>query len=459
MTTPEEALNHVNPYSTPSDLRITDIRFADIVGAPMHCILLRIETNQGITGFGEVRDGASRTYAAMLKGRLLGENPCNVDRLFRRLKQFGGHARRGGGVSGIEVALWDLAGKAYGVPVYQMLGGKFRDRVRMYCDTDTPREPTEAAIRAALRSRLDKGFRFLKMDLGVKQLLHLDGALSGPVEEIERMRSWGRGRGGKHSPRPEKGTLAYYERRHRAFERINVRHPFTGVHFTEKGLDFLENLMAVARDEVGPEVPLALDHLGHIGVEECIRLARRMEKYTPAWMEDPVPWTFTDQYARLQGATTVPICTGEDIYLKEDFRPLLEAGGISVAHPDLLTAGGILEMKKIGDEAEAHGVAMAVHMAESPIACLAAAHCAVATENFLALEYHSADVDWWDDLVSGPPKPIVRDGFIELTDRPGLGIDSLVDEVIEEHLDPRYPELWRSTEEWNDEWANDRTWS
>ena len=112
------------------------MRVAEIVGAPFTSALLKIYTNQGIVGLGEVRDGASATYALMLKSRLLGENPCDIDRLFRRIKQFGGHGRQGGGVSAVEIALWDLAGKAYGVPIYQMLGGKFRDKVRIYCDTD-----------------------------------------------------------------------------------------------------------------------------------------------------------------------------------------------------------------------------------------------------------------------------------------------------------------------------------
>ena len=131
----EEILQNVNTNSRPSDLRITDLRVADIVGAPMHCTLVKIYTNQGIVGYGEVRDGADRKFILALKSRLIGENPCNIDKLFRRIKQFGGHARQGGGVCGVEIALWDLAGKAYGVPVYQMLGGKFRDKIRIYCDT------------------------------------------------------------------------------------------------------------------------------------------------------------------------------------------------------------------------------------------------------------------------------------------------------------------------------------
>ena len=147
----EDTLNHVNTCSRPSELRITDLRVATIVGAPMRCPLLKISTNQGIEGYGEVRDAASKRYALLLKNRILGENPCDVDRIFRRLKQFGHHGRQGGGVSGIEVALWDLAGKAYGVPVYQMLGGKFRDKIRIYCDTDVRGKNTGTEMGQALK--------------------------------------------------------------------------------------------------------------------------------------------------------------------------------------------------------------------------------------------------------------------------------------------------------------------
>jgi gluconate/galactonate dehydratase len=137
----EQALDKVNTHSSPSDLCITDMRFADITGAPMHCTLMKLYTNQDLVGFGEVRDAATKTYALTLKRLLLGENPCNVDKLFRRIKQFGGQARQAGGVCGVEVALWDLAGKAFGVPIYQMLGGKFRDKIRIYCDTDISGKP------------------------------------------------------------------------------------------------------------------------------------------------------------------------------------------------------------------------------------------------------------------------------------------------------------------------------
>ena len=178
----------MNPKIDPSTLKITDMRFADIDGAPKRCTLLKIYTNQGITGYGEVRDASSRTYAAMLKSRILGENPCNVEKIFRRIKQFGGDSRQAGGVCGIEVALWDIAGKAWGVPVWQLLGGKYRDRIRIYCDTDS--EGGGRDMGKALKDRMAQGYTFLKMDLGIELLMDVPGALSAPLGFLEKMREY-----------------------------------------------------------------------------------------------------------------------------------------------------------------------------------------------------------------------------------------------------------------------------
>jgi L-alanine-DL-glutamate epimerase-like enolase superfamily enzyme len=449
MADAEQALDRVQTSSRPSELRITDMRVAEITGAPFNSVLVKIFTNQGLVGLGEVRDGASATYALMLKSRLLGENPCDIDRLFRRIKQFGGHGRQGGGVSAVEIALWDLAGKAYGVPIYQMLGGRFRDKVRVYCDTDAEK-PSGTETGKRLKERMDLGFTVLKMDLGLMQIADLPGAVVSPAGTLEGLRS--------RDAQSRARTIEERRRRNAAYDAQNVQHPFTGLHFTDKGLDYLEQYIAEVRDVIGTEIPLAIDHVGHISLQNGIRLARRIEKYVPAWLEDVIPWQYADHYRQLQEATSVPICTGEDIYLKENFEPLLKAG-ISVIHPDLLTTGGILETKKIGDMAQDHGVAMAIHMAESPIAAMAAAHVAVATENFMALEYHSVDVPWWDDIVTGLPKPLVKNGFIEVPDKPGLGIDDVVDEVISQHLQPGVTGIWQPTDRWDDEHSWDRIWS
>jgi L-alanine-DL-glutamate epimerase-like enolase superfamily enzyme len=420
----EAAPQNVNRNSIPSELKITDLRVATVVGAPMTCPLIRIDTNQGISGYGEVRDGSSATYALFLKSRLLGENPCNVDRVFRKIKQFGGHARQAGGVCGVEMACFDLAGKAYGVPAFQMLGGKFRDQVRLYADTTESPDGHEQGRR--LRERMDNGYTFLKVDFGINLLKDVPGALGKPVGMAVR--------GGDR-----------------------VMHPFTGISITDKGIAFLSDYIAAVREEVGMEVPLSSDHYGHIDVNSCIRLARAMEKHNLAWMEDMVPWQLGDLMKQIKDAVDIPILTGEDIYLKEEFNKLVDMGAVDMIHPDLASSGGLLETKKIGDYAMERGVAMAMHFAGTPVSFMANLHCAAATENFVALEHHSVDVAWWEDMVTGVPKPIFQKGFAAPPDRPGLGIE-LNDEVVKAHLKPG-TQYFAPTPEWDEERSWDRLWS
>ncbi len=434
----------------PRDLRITDVRFADIDGAPKRCTLVKVYTNSDLVGYGEVRDASSRTYAAMLKSRILGENPCNVEKIFRRIKQFGGHSRQAGGVCALEVACWDLAGKAWGVPVWQLLGGKFRDRIRCYCDTDS--EGGGRDMGEALRERMERGFTFLKMDLGIELLTDVPGTLCAPLGFLEKMREYK-----KTVFSTPHGSIDPRAMRGEAYDLFNTAHQFTGIHLTEKGLDYLEKYMSDVRDVVGYEVPIAIDHLGHIPLEDCIKLAKRLEKYNLSWMEDALPWQDVKQWQQLHAATSVPLGTGEDIYLKENFRPILESGALAVIHPDVLTAGGILETKKIGDMAEEYGVQMNLHMAESPVGCMAAVHVAAATRNFMSLELHSVDVPWWGSLVN--PELKYDGGYITVPDAPGLGIESLNEELIREHLHVDFPEAWAPTTQWDGEWSNDRQWS
>jgi L-alanine-DL-glutamate epimerase-like enolase superfamily enzyme len=242
-----------------------------------------------------------------------------------------------------------------------------------------------------------------------------------------------------------------------AFELFTTAHGHTGIHITEKGLDYLEKYMADVREVIGWEVPIAIDHLGHIPYEDAVQLLRRLEKYHLSWAEDVLPWRNTEQWRQLHAATTTPLGTGEDIYLKEDFKPLLESHALAVVHPDLLTAGGIMETKKIGDMAEDYGVQMNIHMAESPIACMAAVHVAAATRNFMALELHSVDVPWWGDLVK--PALSYKGGFIEVPNKLGLGIDELNEKLIKKQACADFPPPWTPTKEWDKEWSNDRRWS
>jgi L-alanine-DL-glutamate epimerase-like enolase superfamily enzyme len=433
----EGAVKNVRRYSIPSQLKITDLRVAVITGAPMNVPLIRIDTNQGISGYGEVRDGGSKIYALILKSRVLGENPCNVDKIFRKIKQFGAPARQAGGVCGIEMALWDLAGKAYGVPVYQMLGGKFRDRVRIYADTTegVPGEklfkenghPDGAVAGKRLRARMDQGITFLKQDFGIGLLRDIPGTLSRPA-----------------------GTDLSGGAR--------VMHPFTGIEITDKGVEILAEYVAEIRSVIGMEIPLASDHYGHISVNSCIKLARAMEKNNLAWMEDMVPWQLGHLLKQIKESTTTPILTGEDIYLKEDFIKLIDMEAVDMIHPDLASSGGLLETKKIGDYSMERGVPMAMHFAGSPISFRANVHCAAATENFIALEHHSLDVDWWASMVK-TKTPLVEKGFAPVPEEPGLGIDDIVPEVIKQHLHPDHPGYFEPTPEWDKDRVNDRLWS
>jgi len=413
---------NVNTNSKPSELKITDVRIAVLRGVPMTSPIIRIDTNQGIYGLGEVRDGATKNYALELKSKIMGMNPCNVDLLFRKIKQFGGPARQGGGVSGVEVALWDLAGKAYNAPIYQMLGGKFRDRIRIYCDTTESNDPKVFGQR--LKDRVASGFTWLKMDMGVTR----------PPGEVTA---------------PD-GIRAQYGG-------LPMAHPFMATEITEKGLAGVCDFIAQIREVVGMTVPLSMDHFGPISVNSCIRLGKALTKYNISWLEDMIPWQETALLKKIADAVDIPILTGEDIYLKEPFQVLCSEHAVDIIHVDLLTVGGILETKKTGDMAQEYGVPMALHCAHTPIGALASAHAAAATENFLVLENHAVDVPFWSDLVDGIDKPIVNKGYITVPDKPGLGI-TLNEAACKQHLVPG--EGWfEPTDQWNTVRSNDAVWS
>ncbi len=418
---------NINTYSRPTDLRITDLRVVNMRALPFDVSLLRLDTNQGISGYGEVRDGASPTYALLLKSRLIGENPCNIDKIFRKIKQFGFHGRQGGGVCGIEMALFDLAGKAYGAPAYQLAGGKFRDRALVYCDTESVADGAEMGER--LKRRMEAGFKFLKMDIGIGLLEGIEGAIAAPAGALEQR---------------------------------GIMHPFSGVQLTDIGVDYLVEYVRQARAVIGYEIPLAADHFGPINVESCIRLGQALDPFSLAWYEDMIAWQLTEQWRQLKQSVLTPVCTGEDIYLKEGFLPLLEAGAVSVIHPDLATSGGIMETKKIGDLAQDYGVPMAMHMAGSPVSFLANVHCAAATENFYVLENHSVDLPWWEDLIDGIEKPLIVDGYAPVPEAPGLGFGELNEEAIRERMDRRPGRdagYFEASDAWDGEWSLDHLWS
>jgi len=430
--------SNVSRSSSPSDLKITDMRVA-VIGEGGRKPIIRIDTNQGIYGLGEVRDGADERYALFLKSRILGLNPCNVEMLFKIINQYGYHGRQGGGVCAVEMALWDLCGKAYGVPAWQLLGGRYRDKIRLYADTPGAKDPQAFAV--TMKKRVEEqGFTWLKMDLGIHVVANIPDALV-------NSKFWN-GATGQYDL---KDYMGYG----------NTLHPFTQVQITDKGLDGLCEYVEQVRNAVGYEMPLCADHFGHFDINNSIRFGKAMEKYRLAWVEDMVPWFYTEQWKTVSDAIETPTCTGEDIYmLRGGFKPLLDARAVDIIHPDLGTSGGLLETKRIGDYAEECGVAMAMHMAGSPVCFMANVHCAAATQNFLALEHHSVDSQWWGNLVKMVgSQPMITNGFANVPlDAPGLGIE-LNDEEVKKHLSKDVKGYFDPSPEWDQKRSHDRLWS
>jgi L-alanine-DL-glutamate epimerase-like enolase superfamily enzyme len=431
----------VNRYSAPSDLKITDLRYA-VTAVMGRTAIIRIDTNQGIYGLGEVRDGADERYALMLKSRLLGKNPCNVEMLFKSIKQFGGPSRQAGGVCAVEMALWDLCGKAYNVPAWQLLGGRYRDKVRMYADTPESSSPDEQKKLIKYRTE-EQGYTWLKMDLSI-------GELKGKPGTVVNSKFWENAQGALQQWGDQSNYMSYG----------NTMHPFTQIQITDKGFEELASIVENVRSMVGYEIPLSTDHYGHFDMNNCIRLGKSLEKYRLAWFEDMVPWQYTEQWKTISNALETPTLTGEDIYLLENFKNLIDNRAVDIIHPDLASSGGLLETKRIGDYAEEHGVAMAMHQAGTPISFMANVHCAAATQNFLALEHHSVDVPWWESLVKTTDgRKIIEKGFANVPlSAPGLGIE-LVDDVVKQHLHAKDKSYFAPTPQWDENRSHDRTYS
>ncbi len=431
-----QTTQQVKRASAPSDLKITDIRYC-LTAVMGGTAIIRIDTNQGVYGLGEVRDGADPKYALMLKSRILGENPCNVERVFKIIKQFGGQSRQAGGVCAVEMALWDLCGKAYNVPAWQLLGGRYRDSIRLYADTPSGQSPEQQQERIRFRTE-NQGYTWLKMDVSIGEIMDIPGCIVNPEILKEGRSQW------------QGGYMSY----------ANTSHPFTGIQITEKGLDELAKIVDNVRSMVGYEIPISTDHYGHFDLNNCIRLGRALEPYRLAWLEDMVPWQMWQQHKQITEALETPTTTGEDIYLLEYFRDLIDNHAVDIIHPDLASSGGLLETKRIGDYAEERGISMAMHQAGTPVSFMANVHCAAATQNFLSLEHHSVDIPWWEDLVvmTGKDK-IIENGYapVPLT-APGLGIE-LNEEVLKEHLHRSDSSYFAPTEEWNEKRSHDRIYS
>ena len=404
--------------STCDEMVITDLRYASIVHAPMNCTIIRIDTNLGISGYGEVRDAAAPELALQLKKYILGRNPCQVEDIFASIRKYGGPGRQGGGVSAVEMALWDIKGKALGVPVHKLLGTTLRDRFPMYADTPeiwgderfhADGRPNGIAVGTRLMERRRQGYAWLKFDFGIHLLENTADAF------VRRQR-------------PELGDAPHVE-------------------LSQKGIDTLVAFVAEVRSVVGEDIPLAADHFGPITEGTAIRLAQAIGPYHLAWLEDVVPWTEAASLRNIAAASETPILTGEDIFGLDGFQKLLEMQAIDYIQPDIATAGGVLETKHIADEAFKKGVPMILHYAGTPIGFAASLQVAAVAKNFVAIENHSIDVPWWMDLVKPTAKPLLDSGTAVLPDAPGLGVEPS-EEIIRAHIGSGG--YFEPTPEWND---------
>lgn len=416
----ERLVDRVNTASSPSDLKITDLRVARIA-APYDYILIRIDTNQGVYGIGEAHESSHSIDTLKYKSILLGQNPRNVDMIFAAMRPYGAFRSEGGGVSGIETALWDLVGKVYGVPCWQFLGGKYRDSIRLYADTPEPEEPTPEKIAEVVAGRQQMGLTVVKFDLGLGALEGYaphNGVMGAPAKDDYPLGRW-------HKARGQFGTQ-----------------------LTDAGLDRFVEIVAAVRAAVGPQLPLALDHFGPLTVKDGIRLGRALEGYGIAWLEDIMPVDDVESNRLVTEAIDVPTLNGEQAYLLDGLKDMIEQHAVDIIQPDLVTVGGLRETKKVADYAEKFDIPTVLHSAGSPIMFMANIHAAAAIRSFMCQEIHSLDIPFWRSLVTGLPDPLIVDGYVRVSEAPGLGID-LNEPALREHLRLPGPGYFEPTEEWN----------
>jgi len=377
-------------------MKITDLKCAVIGQNPV----VRIVTDEGISGYGEVESSKHylKPHVLFYKQFILGEDPTNVERVMLRIRRLGSFKPWGSAVSAIEMALWDIAGKAAGLPVYKLLGGKVRDRVRVYNGAVrfemTGHSPQDYAENMAKMKAAKEGFTIIKQGIG----FHSRMPTQFPNFSYEEVRE-----GGFHTNR---GPL------------------------TERGLKYVIACVEAMKEALGDEVGLALDCGPGWMVPDAIRLAKALEPLNVMWLEDLitgdyVPYVSADVYREVTQSTSTPIHTGEQIYLRQNFKDLIERHAVNVVGPDPCDVGGIAELKWVAEYADLHGILIAPHGVLDGLIGLAALVQVSATlpQNYIAFEYPVGRPEWWNTIVEGLPDPIVKDGFIEVWDRPGMGVE------------------------------------
>jgi L-alanine-DL-glutamate epimerase-like enolase superfamily enzyme len=369
-------------------------------------VVIRLDTNKGISGYGECRDcdNNSGTDLSRLKSTILGMNPTQVDKVFNAtndaiLTYYNPHSatymnqipRRSGAMCAIEMACWDITGKVYNVPIWKLIGPKLTDKIRLYTDTD---QKTLTTLPAAVQQRLNMGFTWFKMDT------YLTSLCTKNVDYIQQ-------------------SLSGY--------------PYQCYTIYDSGFQKFANYAALYRSLIDPDYPLASDHYQgwgsqiNLDVPSAIQLANIMSEPScqgtnGGWMEDIIQWWYPDQLAQVAAGANMPILTGEDMYCLSELQPLIDAGALDYFHPDQATFGGIHQPRIAALYAREHGVHTALHCSGGPFSMIASLHVAAGIPDFLAQEYHHFGVTYHDDLVDGIEKPIIQDGYAYVPDGPGLGI-------------------------------------
>lgn len=419
-------------------MKITAINTA-VVEANYDWTFTRVYTDEGIYGTGESFLAPGLTaIISDLAPLLIGEDPRNVDKLFAKMRWAASGAGSMGGIvynaiSGIEAALWDVVGKHYGMPVYQLLGGKYRDRVCIYADCHAG-EALEA-LDSVMVARHPGWLPETEKSVIASEVNHpVHGRAFGEAEADEIFTPGMYGARAREVVDEMGFTALKFD--------LDVPNPYTkDTHsgtLTPAEVRFMTGLVEGVREAVGDEVDISFDLHWRYNVSDAQRLAYELEPYGLMWLEDPVPPENIEAMRRVTQSTKTPVSSGENYYLRYGFREALEKGALDIIAPDLQKCGGLLEGRKIADMADAHYVAVAPHCIASPLGTVASAHVCAAIPNFLALEWHGMSVPFWNDMVTGTDGDVIQNGYITVPDAPGIGVE-LNEEVAREYARPGEP--------------------
>lgn len=374
---------------------------------------VRIETDQGIRGLGECFLAPGLTaILRSLEPLLVGEDPRDIHRLFRKLQLATSGAGSVAGIvynaiSGIEAALWDVLGQWLDVPIYQLLGGKFRDKIRIYADCHGG---------AALES----------MD----EVMRTRPASWEPKTSIEKPRDYFGSSEGLSPASPEEYRRQALAKRSEGYTALKFDLDVPGAEgpdaynraLSNRAIDHMVSLIGAVHDAVGKDTDIAVDCHWRYNASDIIKIASELEPFRLLWLEDPVPPDNIGALKELQAKIRVPIATGENLFLFTGFEQIIAQHALNIVTPDLQKVGGLTVAQSVAQFADTHGMPVAPHNISSPVGTLAAAHFCAAIPNFLALEFHASDVPFWNDLLEGLTKPIIRNGFISVPEKPGLGV-------------------------------------